>query len=303
MRCRSVVTNTVPTAPFRGAGRPEATLVLERLIDLAAARLDIDRVKLRQKNLITRKKLPYRTASGLLYDSGDFTGNMKRMVEAADWKGFAGAAARVQAQRQTARHRHLELCRDAGRHPARARRGHGAAGRQGRTRGRHAIDRPGPRDHVRTGDGGPARRASGGHQVHRRRHPAGRIRQRHALRPLDAARRHADGAGVGRRGGAGEVGGGEGAGRAGGRDRFHRRPVRHAEEQPPSDDLRCGAGARRQSLPRPGENAALESDLHRPHPRLPHRLRDLRGRDRSRHRRVAVSATARSTTPARRSIR
>ena len=89
MRCRSVVTNTVPTAPFRGAGRPEATLVLERLIDLAAVRLGMDRVKIRRQNLITRKKLPYRTASGLLYDSGDFTGNMKRMVEAADWKGFA----------------------------------------------------------------------------------------------------------------------------------------------------------------------------------------------------------------------
>src|SRR5581483_4685794 len=88
MRCRSVMTNTVPTAPFRGAGRPEATLVLERLIDLAADRLGMDRLKLRQKNLITRKQLPYRTASGLLYDSGDFTGNMKRMVEAADWKGF-----------------------------------------------------------------------------------------------------------------------------------------------------------------------------------------------------------------------
>ena len=89
MRCRSMMTNTVPTAPFRGAGRPEATLVLERLIDLAARRLGIDRVRLREKNVIARKKLPYRTASGLTYDSGDFAGNMKRMVEAADWKGFA----------------------------------------------------------------------------------------------------------------------------------------------------------------------------------------------------------------------
>src|SRR6478752_3049771 len=89
MRCRSVMTNTVPTAPFRGAGRPEATLVLERLIDLAAAQLGIDRVRLRQKNLIARKQLPYRTASGLLYDSGDFTGNMKKVLESADWKGFA----------------------------------------------------------------------------------------------------------------------------------------------------------------------------------------------------------------------
>jgi carbon-monoxide dehydrogenase large subunit len=89
MRCRSVMTNTVPTAPFRGAGRPEATLVLERLIDLAADRLGMDRVAIRRKNLIARGKLPYRTASGLTYDSGDFTGNMKRLLESADWKGFA----------------------------------------------------------------------------------------------------------------------------------------------------------------------------------------------------------------------
>jgi aerobic carbon-monoxide dehydrogenase large subunit len=89
MRCRSVMTNTVPTAPFRGAGRPEATLVLERLIDLAAERLGMDRLRIRQKNVIPKKKLPYRTASGLLYDSGDFAGNMSRMIEVADWKGFA----------------------------------------------------------------------------------------------------------------------------------------------------------------------------------------------------------------------
>jgi carbon-monoxide dehydrogenase large subunit len=89
MRCRSVLTNTVPTAPFRGAGRPEATLVLERLIDLAAGRLGMDRLKIRQKNIIPKRKLPYRTASGLLYDSGDFVANMQRMVEFADWKGFA----------------------------------------------------------------------------------------------------------------------------------------------------------------------------------------------------------------------
>ena len=89
MRCRSMMTNTVPTAPFRGAGRPESTLVLERLIDLAAAKLGMDRVTIRKRNVIAKKKLPYRTASGLLYDSGDFSGNMAKMVDAADWKGFA----------------------------------------------------------------------------------------------------------------------------------------------------------------------------------------------------------------------
>jgi carbon-monoxide dehydrogenase large subunit len=89
MRCRAVMTNTVPTAPFRGAGRPEATLVLERLIDLAAERLGMDRVRIRRKNLVARNQLPYRTASGLTYDSGDFAGNMTRLLESADWKGFA----------------------------------------------------------------------------------------------------------------------------------------------------------------------------------------------------------------------
>jgi carbon-monoxide dehydrogenase large subunit len=88
MRCRAVMTNTVPIAPFRGAGRPEATLVIERLIDTAAARLGIDRVELRRRNLIKRRQLPYRTASGLTYDSGDFLGNMRRVLQAADWKGF-----------------------------------------------------------------------------------------------------------------------------------------------------------------------------------------------------------------------
>ena len=89
VRCRATITNTVPTAPFRGAGRPEATLVLERLIDLAAGRLGIDRLQIRQENVIPKRKLPYRTASGLLYDSGDFAGNMKRMIALADWKGFS----------------------------------------------------------------------------------------------------------------------------------------------------------------------------------------------------------------------
>ncbi len=89
LRCRAVMTNTVPTAPFRGAGRPEATFVLERLIDLAAKRLGMDRAKLRKNNLISRRQLPYRTASGLLYDSGDFAGNLQRALEQADWNGFA----------------------------------------------------------------------------------------------------------------------------------------------------------------------------------------------------------------------
>ncbi len=88
VRLRAAMTNTVPTAPFRGAGRPEATAVMERLLDIAARRLKIDRVELRRRNLIAHDKLPHRTATGLTYDSGDFAGNLARAVAMADWHGF-----------------------------------------------------------------------------------------------------------------------------------------------------------------------------------------------------------------------
>jgi len=85
---RGALTNTVPTAPFRGAGRPEATFALERLIDIAAHRLGMDRLALRRRNLVRRTKLPYRSATGLLYDSGDFRANMDIVAKRADWAGF-----------------------------------------------------------------------------------------------------------------------------------------------------------------------------------------------------------------------
>lgn len=88
VRVRGVLTNTAPTGPFRGAGRPEATLAIERSMDIAASRLGLDRVDIRKRNLITRNDFPYKTAAGLTYDSGDFGGNMRKVLEAADWKGF-----------------------------------------------------------------------------------------------------------------------------------------------------------------------------------------------------------------------
>lgn len=88
VRVRGVMTNTTPTGPFRGAGRPEATLAIERSLDLAATRLGLDRIEIRKRNLITRKEFPYKTAAGVTYDSGDFFGNMRKVLEAADWKGF-----------------------------------------------------------------------------------------------------------------------------------------------------------------------------------------------------------------------
>jgi carbon-monoxide dehydrogenase large subunit len=85
---RGVLTNTVPTGPFRGAGRPEATFVIERLLDIAARRLGIGRIALRRRNLVQRVQLPYTSATGLVYDSGNFSANMEAVMQLADWDGF-----------------------------------------------------------------------------------------------------------------------------------------------------------------------------------------------------------------------
>ena len=89
VRLRAAMTNTVPTAPFRGAGRPEATSVMERMLDIAARRLKIDRVELRRRNLIPHDKLPHLTATGLTYDSGAFADNLTRALEIGEWESFA----------------------------------------------------------------------------------------------------------------------------------------------------------------------------------------------------------------------
>ena len=85
----AVMANTNGTAPYRGAGRPEATYVIERLIDDAARELGFDRAELRAKNLIPPEKLPIKTSLGLNYDCGDFPANQKQAMAEADWAGFA----------------------------------------------------------------------------------------------------------------------------------------------------------------------------------------------------------------------
>ena len=100
VRVRAILTNTTPTTPYRGAGRPEAHFAMERLIDMAAARLGVDRIELRRRNLLVRAQLPYRTPTGLTYDSGDFTGNMQRVLALADWDGFPARRAQSEARGQ-----------------------------------------------------------------------------------------------------------------------------------------------------------------------------------------------------------
>ncbi len=85
----SVLTNTNSTAPYRGAGRPEATYVIERLIDDAARELGMDRLELRQKNLIPAGAMPYKTPLGVTYDCGDFPRSMARALVLADVAGFS----------------------------------------------------------------------------------------------------------------------------------------------------------------------------------------------------------------------
>jgi carbon-monoxide dehydrogenase large subunit len=98
IRVRAVLTNTVPVASFRGSGRPEATFTLERLMDMAARRLNLDPAELRRRNLIRRDQLPYTAATGLVYDSGDFTGNMEHALRLADWNGMAERRAESRAR-------------------------------------------------------------------------------------------------------------------------------------------------------------------------------------------------------------
>ncbi len=82
-------TNTSHVSAYRGAGRPEGNYYMERLIDAAAAEMGIDRLALRKKNQISPKDIPYKAASGSLYDSGDFAALSKQAIEFADVKGFA----------------------------------------------------------------------------------------------------------------------------------------------------------------------------------------------------------------------
>jgi carbon-monoxide dehydrogenase large subunit len=88
VNARCVFTNTLPTAPYRGAGRPEASYMIERAIDAAARRTGIDAAELRRRNLIKPEQMPYTTAIGNTYDSGDFPGAFERALQLADHAGF-----------------------------------------------------------------------------------------------------------------------------------------------------------------------------------------------------------------------
>ncbi len=91
---RLVFTNAVPLGPYRGAGRPEAIYLVERLIDSAARATGIDRVTLRRRNLIPSAAMPYRAPNGPIYDGGEFEAVLDKALALADWTGFVDRRAR-----------------------------------------------------------------------------------------------------------------------------------------------------------------------------------------------------------------
>ena len=107
MDVRMILTNASPLGPYRGAGRPEAIYLLERLIEEAARTTGIDRVALRRRNLIPPEAMPYAAPSGQTYDSGEFEAVLDKALALADWDGFA--ARRAQTERE-GRLRGIGLC-------------------------------------------------------------------------------------------------------------------------------------------------------------------------------------------------
>jgi carbon-monoxide dehydrogenase large subunit len=97
-RGQGVLTNTVPTRPYRSAGRPEVMFVIERLLDIAARECGFDRIDLRRRNLVPESAMPYTNPFGLVYDSGTYHKVMERALELGDWKNFE--ARRAEALRR-----------------------------------------------------------------------------------------------------------------------------------------------------------------------------------------------------------
>ncbi len=142
---RTVYTNTAPVDAYRGAGRPEATYLIERTMETAARELGVSPAELRRKNFI--RSFPHQTPVIMNYDAGDYEASLNAAMQASDWNGFAARKEEAAAARHEARHRHellhrgLRHCAVASRRFARGRRrplGIGRGARECRRHGRSA---------------------------------------------------------------------------------------------------------------------------------------------------------------------
>jgi carbon-monoxide dehydrogenase large subunit len=93
----AVFTHTAPLVPYRGAGRPEAAYLIERLMDEAALKVGLDPVELRRRNFVKPEQMPYHTQTHYVYDSGEFASVLAKGLEVADWAGFAARRAQSEA--------------------------------------------------------------------------------------------------------------------------------------------------------------------------------------------------------------
>ena len=93
---KAVFTNTVPVDAYRGAGRPEATYQLERVIDKAAREMGIDPIEIRRRNFVKPDEFPYQTPVAVVYDTGNYDATMDKLIEIADLAGFEAPAGGVE---------------------------------------------------------------------------------------------------------------------------------------------------------------------------------------------------------------
>ena len=178
-----VFTNTTPVDAYRGAGRPEATFLLERLMDLAAAELDLDPVEIRRRNLIPKFDNSHDVATGLTYDSGDYAAALDLGPGPGGLRRAAGGTGRRPGTRTLYRNRRIQLLRNlragavASRRCRRFRRR--AVGKrrrplspvgQGQRLCRRLAPRPGRGNHVRPNRFRGPGRAGGRCGNHPRRH-------------------------------------------------------------------------------------------------------------------------------------
>ena len=241
---RCVFTNTVPTGPYRGAGRPEANYIMERLVEAAARQTGIDAVALRRMNLVPTEAMPHATAVGNAIDGGEFEAILDRALSLSGHASFAERRQAAAADGQAARHRPLAVPRTCRRHAARRRR-HLLRGGRGRARPRPAFDRAGPRHalprHARRAIVGPAGSRDGAARGFRHR-PSRRTGCRIALHD-DGEQRRGDRCRAPPR--EGTAAGGSRAGGSGGRYRLCRRRLRDRRHGPPDRPVRaCREGRR-----------------------------------------------------------
>ena len=187
-----MLTNTHCTSPYRGAGRPEASYMIERLIDIAADQMGVDPAELRRRNTIPPQAMPYKTPLTFTYDSGRFEENLDRTMKLADWAGFARRrqeAARRGMLRGIGISNTIEQAADPTYETAEIR--FDPLG--GLTLGdRLDLARPGSCHRADADPGGPAGRRSATGEDHPGRHRRGGLRHGHRRLALDHHERRRD---------------------------------------------------------------------------------------------------------------